>query len=86
MLIIQNLERDRDPFFSLIIQAKDLTANKLLEYLEKMDRYDVVDDTIALMGKFEILFEVSMLLCGFNNNMCLFRRRPVSSLKAKHFK
>lgn len=51
MLIIQNVERTSNPFGSLISQAKNLTANKLLEYLEKMDRYDVIDDTITVMGK-----------------------------------
>ncbi len=50
MLIIQNLEKTSNPFAGLISQAKDLTAIQLIEYLEKMDRYDVVDDTIALMG------------------------------------
>ncbi|XP_057367721.1 uncharacterized protein LOC130688721 isoform X2 [Daphnia carinata] len=49
VLIIQNLERTSSPFASLISQAKNLTANKLIEYLEKMDRYDVIDDTIAVM-------------------------------------
>jgi hypothetical protein len=50
MLVIQNLEKTSNPFAGLISQVKDLTANQLIEYLEKMDRYDVVDDTIALMG------------------------------------
>ncbi len=50
MLIIQNLEKTSNPFAGLINQAKDLTANQLIEYLEQIDRYDVVDDTIALMG------------------------------------
>ncbi|XP_046636987.1 myeloid differentiation primary response protein MyD88-like [Daphnia pulicaria] len=49
MLVIQNLEKTSNPFAGLISQVKDLTANQLIEYLEKMDRYDVVDDTIALM-------------------------------------
>lgn len=52
MLTIQNLEKTPNPFGALVNQAKDLTVNQLIEYLEKMDRYDVVDDTIALMGIF----------------------------------
>ena len=50
MLTIQNLEKTSNPFAGLINQAKDLTANQFIEFLEKMDRYDVVDDTIAMMG------------------------------------
>lgn len=53
MLTIQNLEQTPNPFGALINQAKDLTVNQLIEFLEKMDRYDVVDDTIALMGMFK---------------------------------
>ncbi|KAI9562755.1 hypothetical protein GHT06_010209 [Daphnia sinensis] len=49
VLVIQNLERTSNPFGNLISQVKNLTANKLIEYLEQMDRYDVIDDTIAVM-------------------------------------
>ena len=52
MLQVQNLERPGlDPFKELLkTGGKDLTVNQFVELLEKMDRYDVVDDTIALMG------------------------------------
>ena len=52
MLTVQNLEKTSNPCGALINQAKNVTVNQLIEYLEKMDRYDVVDDTIALMGNF----------------------------------
>lgn len=51
MLTIQNLEKTTNPFGAFFNQIKDLTVNQFIEYLEKMDRYDVIDDTIALMGK-----------------------------------
>lgn len=51
-LVIQNLEKTSNPFGALVNQVKGLTVNQLIEYLEKMDRYDVIDDTIALMGNF----------------------------------
>lgn len=50
MLMVQNLEQSSNPCGALISQAKSFTVNQLIEFLEKMDRYDVVDDTIALMG------------------------------------
>ncbi len=50
MLTVQNLEKSSNPCGALINQAKSFTVNQLIEFLEKMDRYDVVDDTIALMG------------------------------------
>jgi hypothetical protein len=52
VLQVQNLERPgMNPFKELLkIGGKDLTVNRFVEFLEKMDRYDVVDDTIALMG------------------------------------
>ena len=52
MLTIQNIEKTSNPCGALISQAKNVTVNQLIEYLEKMDRYDVVDDTITLMGNF----------------------------------
>ena len=61
MLTIQNLEKTSNPFAGLINQAKDLTANQFIEFLEKMDRYDVVDDTIALMGTTSYFFILSFI-------------------------
>lgn len=53
-LAIQNLERERNPCEAAIRQAPgNLTVKGIIEFLEKMDRFDVVDDTIALMGKFQ---------------------------------
>lgn len=52
-LTIQNLERQRNPCEAVVCQAPtSLTVKSIIEFLEKMDRYDVVDDSIALMGKF----------------------------------
>ena len=61
MLTIQNLEKTSNPFAGLINQAKNLTANQFIEFLEKMDRYDVVDDTIALMGTTSYFFILSFI-------------------------
>lgn len=61
MLTIQNLEKTSNPFAGLINQAKDLTANQFIEFLEKMDRYDVVDDTIAMMGTTSYCFILSFI-------------------------
>lgn len=68
MLQVQNLERPgMNPFKELLkIGGKDLTVNRFVEFLEKMDRYDVVDDTIALMEN--DLYELSVQATSVMNS------------------
>ena len=48
---IQNLEKSSNPFVSLIRKIPpDVPVSRLIQHLEILDRYDVIDDTIALMG------------------------------------
>ena len=51
-LSVQNMEASANPFVTLMNQprVKEIPVYRLIQFLEMMDRYDAIDDTIALMG------------------------------------
>ena len=52
MLAIQNFESQSDPFKALFHHSlKNLAVLEVITIFEKMDRYDIIDDTQALFGK-----------------------------------
>lgn len=65
MLTIQNFERLPNPFMALVSyinQKNDVPVYRLIQFLESMDRFDVIDDTIALMGMFTFFDSCSRIM------------------------
>lgn len=72
-LTVQNLERQPNPFATLILQnLGNFLVSDLITVLQKMDRYDVVDDTLPLIGT---LYSVLYLKKNPRSNLCLISSR-----------
>lgn len=86
VLTIQTLESSSNPFVGLIRKIPpDVPVYRLIQFLETLDRYDVIDDTIALMGMDKRLFitrksdfHVCFCSCGLENDLHLASSQAAS--------
>ena len=66
MLTIQNFGNHQDPFMALFQHSlKNLSVHEVVTILEKMDRYDIIDDTQSLLGKYASNFWYYYFVCFY---------------------